>query len=162
MGKQQLLLIVLGIIATLLAINTGLRMFEELGERNAYDNMAQEAVAIATKAFAWRASPSAMAGGSSAQYLNGVTAEALGFERYQSTTPLDFHDDDAYRWIRGENSARPYVQIASKRYPELMVQSHVYGADEACMTFRTIRRLEGFWVPDGPIPDAPAGCPGWR
>ncbi|MEM8559380.1 MAG: hypothetical protein AAGG50_16280 [Bacteroidota bacterium] len=162
MGRQQLLLIVLGIITVLLAINVGMNLFSQLGEKNAYDSMAQEAIDVAAKAFAWRASPRAMSGGRESTYLDGITAEALGYERFDAGTPLDFHDSDAQRWIRGEDTRRPYVQIRSISYPDLMVQSHVYGADEACMTFRTIRKLEGFWVPDGPIPDEPAGCPGWR
>ena len=81
MGQQQLLLLVLGIVLVGIAVVVGIQAFSENQRKARQDQTQAFMVEVATRAQAWKMTPSAMGGGADGapNDFSGVNFAAMGF-----------------------------------------------------------------------------------
>lgn len=162
MGQQQLLLLVLGVVIVGLAVVVGIDAFNENRNKTTYDLVTNEAVDIAAELIAWRAKPTAMAGGEDDTYLESASFSDLGYiirgaNQNQSQTSL------FRRTLGGLATTRPYVEVFMLDDTDRRVRAHLYGLSHECVVIRQRSLVNGTWT-WSPLPSyaaRPAGCAGW-
>ncbi len=174
MGQQQLLLLVLGIVIVGLAVTVGLSAFEEHTRKAQIDTYTEEAVRLASRALAWKASAEASGGGQNAYAMTGLTLTTLG---YDNVTPRDCGNGacqeartslGTHVFLWDQNSAYPHMGIADQSYDAdgslLDVAVFVYGPTENCLRTRVRTRAAAGdpWtvsqVPDGDATQPTPSC----
>ncbi len=163
MGQQQLLLLVLSIVLVGVAVVIGITVFADKSNDSDFDAISSEAVKIAAHMVSWKMSPSSLGGGSGAEYLTGLTFDAMG---YKSTTDNRTTANSAMfmRSIDNLDSARPYIVVRPENNRDLRVQLFLYGTGPRCLKLRRAIRVDTEWqeadldIRAQAIPD---GCSGW-
>ena len=163
MGQQQLLLLVLGIVIVGLAMVVAIDRFSEKQTEADYDAITSEAMRIAGNILSWKMAPSSLGGGNGAEYLTGLTFDAMG---YQSTNSQKTRANSSryMRAISRLDTARPYIVVRPQNNRDLRVELFMYGPDQACFKLRRAMRTESGWVEadiDVDPDDIPVGCHGW-
>ena len=138
MGQQQLLLLVLGVIAVGLAVVVGLQLFSERARQSAADQLVDRNVDIATRAKTWRLK----------QFpLDGGTGKYDGLEENLRRLVIEQQTAVGCHQITKAEGQDLEVVGVSTRHPDVGVKTIVKGNEIQTTNVRF----------DGSI-SAPAGC----